>query len=552
MSELAVKVTAARERLPLRTMMEQRGKAPPNGNWKRFPKCPYCGKDGAGLLEKNGRQWFKCHHTSCPSGTAGEKGAWDEVAFLAYELGLNRKEAFVTWLKEAGIELQPPKRNGESRRAEYLPTEEEEESLPPAAWDESSPPPSAVDPGRGQVPGQFEGLGYLATADGSAAVPDPPPVADGVAASPAAADHDGAPTPQPGEASLSPAAGSPGATGAGPQAQDAAPPAQPSSVQTSASPAEDTETVEDDETERVPPTVMAMRWFHAGLRLAKPDRERLLDKRGLPARMCCEMGLRSSLRSNEALLRRMAELFPMNVLLDAGLWVRGERPSDEPQPNRFYFGYGLVGKRKNPATGASELEFGWSHPVLIPYLNRAGEVLDLRTHKWTQQGQAPRLYVPRRLAGTGDQKWVGEVAFAVITEGELKSMAIGQALWPRAIVAALPGITMSKQLWGTLLDWLLEELPHGRPVAVVFDNEDKGTEGLPGYKANWWQRHDSEKWARYLAHRLLRDGFPARVGFLPDGWRDAKGKADWDGALALLEETLGRQELLWGEQVPAP
>lgn len=103
---------------------------------------------------------------------------------------------------------------------------------------------------------------------------------------------------------------------------------------------------------------------------------------------------------------------------------------------------------------------------------------------------------------------------------------------------------MSKPLWGTLIDLLLAELPPGRPVAVVFDNEDKGTPGLPGYKPEKWKRHDSEIWARYLEQRLLREGFPARVGYLPDGWRDEKGKADWDGALAMLAEQLGKQTVL--------
>ena len=38
----------------------------------------------------------------------------------------------------------------------------------------------------------------------------------------------------------------------------------------------------------------------------------------------------------------------------------------------------------------------------------------------------------------------------------------------------------------------------------------------------------------YLEQRLAREGFAARVGYLPEAWRDGKGKADWDGALAML------------------
>src|SRR5207249_8902173 len=103
-SAARARVEQARQLLPLRRMMEQRGRGPANGNWKKFPKCPYCQKDSATLFEDDrGRGRFKCFHTSCPSGTAEKGGAWDEVGFLAYELGLSRKEAFIAWLKEAGV-----------------------------------------------------------------------------------------------------------------------------------------------------------------------------------------------------------------------------------------------------------------------------------------------------------------------------------------------------------------------------------------------------------------------------------------------------------------
>jgi len=537
--ELAGKVAAARQRLPLQTVMEQRGKRPSNGNWKAFPKCPYCGKDSAGLFEKAGRQRFKCHHTSCPSGTAGEGGAWDEVGFLAYELGLNRKEAFLTWLKEAGIELAAPKRNGESRRSEYLPSEDEQfDDLPPEAWADPPGPPSTGNPAESAVADSAatDGPSYLRSVDGSAAVPDPPPVAVGVNASPAASA--GEPTPPPGEASLSLAEGSPGATGTGPQAQDAAPPATPApanaeAVQTPASPPpEDAETEPEEESEQIAPTVLAYRWFHEKLELNGADVAALRAKRGLLPRICAELGLRSSPRSNEKWLRQMPDLFPVNVLLDAGLWVRGDGPKDEPRPNLQYCGWGVSGKRKGP-DGADEEIWDWTHPVLIPYLNKAGEVMDLRPHKRTQKWQHPRLYVPRRLAGISGEPWK-EPAFAIITEGEFKAGAIYRSLRAQGIMAALPGITLSKLLWGELVDWLRDELAYGRPVVVVFDNEDKATPGLPGYKAETWKRHDSALWGRYLAQRLAREGFPARAGTLPNGWRDANGKADWDGALAKL------------------
>jgi len=283
-----------------------------------------------------------------------------------------------------------------------------------------------------------------------------------------------------------------------------APIAELDAVQTSA----EEEKAQDGE--KVPMTVTAIRWFYEGLSLAAADCDRLWRKRGILPEAAAELGLRSSLRSNEKLLLAMADLFPMNALLESHLWVRGGHASDEPRPNRFYCGLGPAGKRKNER-GEEVVEFDWTHPILIPYLNREGQVMDLRTHKWTQAGQAPRLYVPRRLGSRLERE---EIAYAVITEGEFKGMALWQAL-PRAMASALPGISMSKLLWPQIADWLLEQLPPGRPVAVVFDNEDKGTEGRPGYKAEWWKRHDTELWARYLEQRLAVEGFPARVGFLP-------------------------------------
>jgi hypothetical protein len=544
MTDLTALVTTARQRLPLRTMMEQRNRTPANGNWKSFPKCPYCGKDGAGLFDKGGRHRFKCHHTSCPSGTAGEKGAWDEVGFLAYELGVSRKEAFKTWMKEAGVEL-PVRRQAPHReppRNEYLPSEDErveEEDLPPEAWAMEPEPPSAAksDQSSIQEPCQStDGSSFSVAADGELAVPSPPPVADGANASPAAPA--GAPTPQPGEASLSPAEGTAGATGAEPKAQDAAPPAENvqvlESVQT---PAEPPEADAPEEEGQAPSLVaQAFRWLHERIPLLKEDLRKCAQKRGWAPDTCIELGLRSSPRSNEGLLLEMPKHFPINVLLDAGLYVRGDGPKDEPRPNRQFFGWGVAGKRKG-IDGEDEDVWDWTHPILIAYLNKAGEVMELRPHKRTQKAAHPRLYIPRRWGGIdGPRK---EPNFALITEGEFKAGAIYQELRDRGIAAALPGITMSKLLWGEIVDWLRDELPYGRPVITVFDNEDKATEGLPGYKAVEWKRHDSQLWARYLAWRLSKEGFSATVATLPNDWRDASGKADWDGALAFLLNQLG-------------
>src|SRR5579872_3158121 len=97
-------VEQARLRLPLPRLMEQHGDAPANGKWKTFPTCPICQHaTSAGVKEHNGRHWFKCFNSSCSSGTQHDRGAWDEIGYLAHKLGLNRREGAIAYLKEAGV-----------------------------------------------------------------------------------------------------------------------------------------------------------------------------------------------------------------------------------------------------------------------------------------------------------------------------------------------------------------------------------------------------------------------------------------------------------------
>jgi len=126
-----------------------------------------------------------------------------------------------------------------------------------------------------------------------------------------------------------------------------------------------------------------------------------------------------------------------------------------------------------------------------------------------------------------------EPQFSVFVEGAFKGLALFQALWDKAFIAALPGIAMSKPSWGDILD-IVEAVGQHRQVVVVFDNEDKSIQGKPKYQPDPLKRHDSEVWARYLAGRLNKEGYNAKVGHLPNEWRDANGKADWDGAMRLL------------------
>ena len=71
-------------------------------------------------------------------------------------------------------------------------------------------------------------------------------------------------------------------------------------------------------------------------------------------------------------------------------------------------------------------------------------------------------------------------------------------------------------------------------MIVGYDNEEKGDPKLDSYKEEKWKRYESQAWARYLAHELTHEGYDGKVCTLPKEWRNEKGKADWDGALAYL------------------
>ncbi len=123
--QFTAKLEEARQKLPLKSLMEKHGRVPSNGNWIMFPKCPYCDGDKcAGVYSREHRDLFKCHRSGCRSGTSDTQASWDEIGFLAFELNVDRREATRAWLKEAGVwcesEQIPPgqKTRGEKTRVE--------------------------------------------------------------------------------------------------------------------------------------------------------------------------------------------------------------------------------------------------------------------------------------------------------------------------------------------------------------------------------------------------------------------------------------------------
>ena len=287
----------------------------------------------------------------------------------------------------------------------------------------------------------------------------------------------------------------------------------------------------------------------------------LLHKRGLTTATCLAAGLRANPRGNEELLLALRNEFDWEELVASGLWLEADRKRDLPRrPNTQYCGKGQIGRkpesdRRKLASGRTDNDdkwvWGWCEPVLIPYLDANGEVIKLRPHKGgassgTAAG-AEHIYVPRVLrtatdegAGVAPAGHLQEEKFltVVICEGEYKALAIWQTLGLGAGenldgdepigVCALPGISYAKsvEMRAELEDWLNEV--GCRRVIVAFDDEDKSDKPLR-------QRLDAQKYARYLAMDLARKlHVTGLVCTLPREWRNARGKADWDGALATL------------------
>lgn len=302
------------------------------------------------------------------------------------------------------------------------------------------------------------------------------------------------------------------------------------------------------------------------------DEEATWKKRGLTSWTQRALGFRSSPKSNAALLEALTSDYSIEALIKSGLWKWKRK--EGPVPNAQFYGYGVSGKRpkaKDAETGDEEhgehdwnddkrWMFGWTHPPLVPYVERAA-VVKVRPHKGSALGETwcgrVRLYVPRSVpelcveAGQYRSDRPAEkerFEWVVITEGEFKAAALWQMVGEGARqfegweheplgVCALPGINFGKnpRLRCDLDAWL--DRVEARRVTVVYDAEEHGDrERYPeAYREDWTKRHEAELWARYLAEDLRRKyGLKTEVGRLPEAWMNAKGKADWDGALAAL------------------
>ena len=274
-------------------------------------------------------------------------------------------------------------------------------------------------------------------------------------------------------------------------------------------------------------------------------------KRGLSDITCMALGFRANPMTNEAILQQLQEKYPWEELFESGLWLEADkRRKLGRRPNAQFCGKGQVGKKPERERRGKDDKWVWGmcEPVLIPYFDEMGEMMKLRPHK----GGAPKdttagremIYVPRAFKSCADE--VEKFTEVVICEGEFKAAALWQMLgagfkyqgvslpgWSHEPigVCAVPGISYAKNLELRLdLERWLQDVGCRR-VIVAFDDEDKSSKPLR-------QRHDAQIMARYLATDLGQKlHLDARIGVLPTEWRQ-RGKADWDGALAMLLKSL--------------
>ncbi len=291
----------------------------------------------------------------------------------------------------------------------------------------------------------------------------------------------------------------------------------------------------------VPPTV----WedLYALLKLEISDREQLKRKRGFSKETIDAAGYRSSIHANGEALAPLLEKYPHALLLSLGICSKDEK-TEEIKINAQLTGLGLIKRGEN----GEKDQFGWCNPVLIPYRDHLGKVTGIRPHKGGLSGKRfmhemgyERSFRSVQTRSHPYTNWIfydRPTAWSkscVLTEGEHKAVALGQCGIP---AMAVPGIQMPANR--VFLEEMIEKLRQAgiREVTVCFDSEDKS------HKPDPWDREHVIVWAKYACEKLRKNGFAAKLCFIPEDMRmdeagkpDPKGKADWDGLLAKFGKT---------------
>jgi len=521
----------------LKGVMQKMGDAPPfDHKWKSMPACPFCGaKEKAGVFHKGDTDFFKCHAPGCSSGNE----CMAEVGYIAARKGLSMDKpatggpspAYKFFLELAGC-YEEPKQKPQAPNPRPTDLDDEQIILKSIEIISRERKVSVLllkqwlqlgQSNAERIIGELEKRGVIGPAKAS----------------------------KPREI-LIPEKPEPPEREAPEREEPVLPnPVLPSEVTPPPIPLEDRPTLPSEPAPEAgkkdasdgPAGRIVLEDFYSQLSLSREDAGMLRVKRGLFDDTCRRLGFVSSPVENKDKLLGLQEKHAADELLESGLFLpEDKKRKKEFRPNSQFYGMGQKAKKPKEDRKHKDDRWVWgmTHPVLIPYFDEAGRLLKLRPHKGGAPGNtlsgATRIYVPR------DYKLAADVVetfpAAVITEGEFKAAALWQVLgggrddiedigYPWG-VCAVPGINFGNNydLRAGLDEWL--QSVQCRQVVVAFDDQDKS--GRP-----MRERHEALIWARFLACDLARTlHIKAKVLVLATEWRDDNGKADWDGALAMM------------------
>lgn len=164
--------------------------------------------------------------------------------------------------------------------------------------------------------------------------------------------------------------------------------------------------------------------------------------------------------------------------------------------------------------------------IIIPYMD-GGECVMLRPHKYNPKGVTSRIYYCR-------DKFDPD-AITIMCEGEFKALAAEQYGYQAFAVPGISSFVGDKEAGKRFVEFYEDLQIRGvRDVLIIFDNEDKCTEGMPRYKPDKDKRYDTQYYAYLMSAKIneYQADLASRVSWIPDKYRDETGKADIDGMLA--------------------
>jgi hypothetical protein len=421
---------------------------------------------GTALEYENERQKLRCTKAGCEASTT----PLDEVSYLMFSRKLDRAAACVVWLQEAGIkrgEAHSPSLMVQGRRRGRV-----HEVVNEVNKADAPTPSVPIEP----------------TSHASEAASAPP--AENEVLAPAALPSDPV---EPRDPDVVPFP---------------TPPVETPTTPTSADAKADSKPVDPamarvfllDETE-IPKA--AIREFWEKLRWMECDAVAIWKRRGLTPHTARVAGLRSNDRSNLDVLKALGTKYPIDVLVEVGLWQRHE--PDGPawlqseseagvqviggaRPSEFFYGKGQVGMIKK---GREKVpQYDWNRAPIIPYWRA------------TRPDTSREFVLPKALITEGEFKALAVWQVHGVSPSRLASMPDPNAAdllalrphkhWSKGAsplpylcpdgnlplrVAALPGITFCRLKGGSwpvryhLDEWL--KMRAVREVMIAYDNDDR-------------------------------------------------------------------------------